>query len=70
VCVNDNKALVDELIRIKTWSIDKYEESLKKVDFPEPLASLLLTQKAVLEKSLTSVKSDSGTFIQFLRTAN
>ena len=70
ICVNDNKALVDELIRIKTWSIDKYEESLNKVDFPEPITALLLKQKAVLEESLISVKSSSDSFIQFLRTAN
>ncbi|WP_298530989.1 DUF2383 domain-containing protein [uncultured Algibacter sp.] len=70
VCVNDNKALVDELIRIKTWSIDKYEESLNKVDFPESIVNVLLKQKTVLEKSLISVKSNQDAFSQFLRMAN
>ena len=70
VCVNDNKALVDELIRIKTWSINKYEESLKKVDFPDSIANLLIKQKAILEKGLISVRSNGDTFNQFLRTAN
>lgn len=70
ICVNDNKALVDELIRIKSWSIDKYEDALKKVDFPEHIAELLIKQKTVLEKSLSSVQSNDETFNQFLRTAN
>ncbi len=70
ICVNDNKALVEELIRIKTWSIDKYEDALKKVDFPEHIVELLIKQKTVLEKSLSSVQSNDETFNQFLRTAN
>ncbi|GGZ85560.1 DUF2383 domain-containing protein [Algibacter mikhailovii] len=70
ICVNDNKAIIDELIRIKTWSIEKYEESFKKVGFPEHIFTLLKNQKSILEQSLASVRSSSGTFNQFLRTAN
>ena len=54
----------------KSWSIDKYEDALKKVDFPEHIAELLIKQKMVLEKSLSSVQSNDETFNQFLRTAN
>jgi len=70
ICINDDKALIDELIRIKTWSIDKYQECLNKVDFPEQIAELLEKQKTVLEKSLISVRSNRETFNQFLSTAN
>ncbi|WP_136480354.1 DUF2383 domain-containing protein [Cognatitamlana onchidii] len=69
ICVNDNKALVDELVRIKTWSIQKYEDVMSAVDFPSQLSELLNKQKSILEKSLRSVKSKKYNFNQ-LRTAN
>lgn len=70
ICINDDKALIDELVRIKTWSIDKYQDCLKTVNFPEQITNLLKKQKAILEKSLMSVQSSSDTFNRFLRTAN
>lgn len=70
ICVGDNKALLAELIRIKTWSIEKYEENLKQVQYPEHISELLNNQKALLVSSLKSVEVEGEAFNQYLRMAN
>ncbi|TNJ45327.1 DUF2383 domain-containing protein [Tamlana fucoidanivorans] len=67
---NDYNDLVEQLIRIKTWSIDKYTEVLKQHRFSEELVQLLTNQKNILAGSLRAIKLKGVLFDTVLRPAN
>lgn len=53
---NDEYALFDEICRMKTWTIDKYNDTLNKIKFSEHIAQLLQKQRDAIERSLHAIQ--------------
>ncbi|UKM65224.1 PA2169 family four-helix-bundle protein [Flavobacteriaceae bacterium GSB9] len=52
----DESALFNEVCKIKTWSVKKYNSALKKFRFPENISQLIKNQRDTIESSLRSMQ--------------
>ncbi|MFL1012525.1 PA2169 family four-helix-bundle protein [Flavisericum labens] len=56
VSKKDEYAIFDEVCKIKTWSVKKYNKVLKKFRFSENISQLLQNQRDTLERSMHSMQ--------------
>lgn len=54
--IKDEYALLDEVCKIKSWSIEKYYEAIDKIKFPENIFQIIINQRNTIENSLDNLR--------------